>query len=178
MIRGRNLAEWLPATTDPLRRGIIEEAMMDDGIIESPLGSNRSGRIDQYCAACGSPLGSYWCAAAVFSWVRNAGGAVPPSAGGACVRWLIWGEQQGLRRASNEDPEPGDLVLYGTGRDPFHIGVVIRVHTESSGKRLLLSKEGNTSIGGQSVIRNGIAVVTKAIDEKAVLCYLKPKSAT
>lgn len=176
MIRGRNLAEWLPTTIDPVRRAIVEEAMMDDGIIENPLGSNRSGRIDAYCTACGSPLGSYWCAAAVTTWMKNAGAMTPPTEAGACRRWLAWGESLGLRLPPGQDPQPGDLVLYGVGRDPYHIGVVIRVHAETGGARLLLSKEGNTSIGGASVVRNGVAVVTKAIDEPHVLCYLSPKA--
>lgn len=176
MIQGLSLARWLPSDYDPLRRAIVERAMMDDGILEMPPGSNRSGVIDQYCTNCGSPLGSYWCAAALWTWLKEAGAAVPPTLGGSCDRWLSWGESAGLRLPLGQLPQAGDVVLYGTGRNAVHCGVVIRVYQDAV-RHLILTKEGNTSIGGTTVTRNGLAVVTKAVDEKAVLCYLSSKAA-
>lgn len=176
MIPGLNLARWLPTDFDPLRRAIVERAMMDDGILEMPPGSNRSGVIDAYCTACGSPLGSYWCAAAVWTWLKDVGAAVPEKLGGSCDAWLNWGEGLLLRRPAGQLPVEGDVVLYGSGRDAHHAGVVIRVYHDAV-RTLILSKEGNTSIGGTTVTRNGLAVVTKAVDEKAVLCYLSVKAA-
>lgn len=174
MIRGRDLAPWLPDDFDSLRRDIIHRAMCDLGILEMPPNSNRSGRIDEYANAVGSPLGSAYCAIAMSAWLREIGAAIPPREAGSCDRWLSWGENQGLRRPPSENPVPGDVVLYGTGRDAWHCGVVIRVYLGATW-RIILTVEANTSVGGSQVIRNGNAFAMKTVDESKVLCYLTPK---
>jgi hypothetical protein len=150
--------------------------MHDIGICEMPPGSNRSGRIDEYNRRAGVALGSYWCASAAGIWHLECG-AWTPKGYASCDEWLRQGEGLGLRRPAGQDPEPGDVVLYGVGRDAVHIGLIIRTVIYPA-SRLILSVEGNTSVGGAAVARNGVAVAMKAVDEKRVLCYLTPRKAT
>lgn len=174
MIRGRELAPWLPDGFDTFRRDIVLRAMHDLGILEMPPNSNRSGRIDEYARRVGSPLGSEHCAISMSNWLLEVDAAVPPRDAGSCDRWLAWGEAQGLRRPAGEDPQPGDIVLYGSGRDAWHCGIVIRTYFGATW-RIILTVEANTSVGGSQVIRNGNAFAMKTVDEKRVLCYLTPK---
>lgn len=156
------LARWLPTTTDPLHRAIVERAITDIGICESPPGSNRSGVIDGYNTAAGAPVGSYWCASAVAAWWRDSGAMLPPQPA-SCDSWLTWSKST-KRFAST--PAPAYAVLYGVPGDAQHIGVVIRTTP------LLLAIEGNTSLGGFS--RNGVAVDLKEVPLARVLGYVRP----
>lgn len=162
-VKERVLAAWAPHDTPVLNLEIAERALMDIGICEIPLGSNRSGRIDEYVNAVGSPLGSYWCAAAVSAWYREAGAKTPPKDAGSCDAWVAWA------KASNtwtSNPAIGRAVVYGKPTDASHIGVVIRTDP------LLLSVEGNTSLDAYD--RNGIAVDLKKVNRLRVIGYIKP----
>lgn len=161
----RELAPWLPAATPALNRAIVQRALLDIGICEMPPGSNRSGRIDEYVRAVGSPLGSFWCAAAVAAWWREAGAETPPRDAGSCDAWWAWGLK--TFRVAGE-PAPGAAVLFGVPGDAQHIGVIVRTSP------LLLSVDGNTSLGGYS--RNGVAVDLKLIERTngRVLAYVHP----
>lgn len=180
MIRGRNLAPWLPASTSQLRRDLVYRAMVDIGLCETPPGSNRSGRIDEYLRASGLAESEilagrgYWCAAALGAWTREVD-AWTAARCYSCDEWLFQARRKGLVRPSDEEPQPGDIVLYGAGDDAVHCGVVIRTVIYPH-QRLILSVEGNTSVGGSTVSRNGIAVAMKSVDEKRVLCYLLPEA--
>jgi hypothetical protein len=161
----RALAAWLPADTSPLRAGIVRRALCDVGICETPPGSNRSGRIDEYVRAVGSPLGSYWCACAVAAWWREAGAWTPPHSAGSCDEWLTWAKATGRYHTA---PALGAAVLYGKPGDASHIGVIVRVTP------LLLAVEGNTALEGFS--RNGVAVDLKLVSGRAVLGYVYPEA--
>ncbi len=161
----RNLAPWVPSTTPPLNLAIARRALMDIGICEIPPGSNRSGRIDEYVKAVGSPLGSYWCAAAVSAWFREVGAKIPPNAAGSCDTWMNWAKKN---NQWFNTPIIGSAVVYGKPGDASHIGVIVRTDP------LLLSVEGNTSLGGFD--RNGVAVDLKSVDKSRVLGYVYPVS--
>lgn len=159
----RSLAAWAPTSTPSLHLAIAKRALTDVGICETPPGSNRSGRIDEYVAAVGSPMASYWCAAAVAAWYREAGAATPPSLGGSCDAWMRWANDLGRWVSA---PAIGRAVVYGTPGDASHIGVVVRVQP------LLLSVEGNTTLEGFG--RNGVAVDLKLVQTDRVLGYIDP----
>ena len=159
----RSLCPWAPADTPALALAIARRALLDVGICERPPGSNRSGRIDEYVRAVGAPLGSFWCAAAVSAWFREAGAATPAAAAASCDAWMTWGEEIGHWSAM---PEIGAAVVYGVPGDASHIGVVVRTTP------LLLSVEGNTSLEGGS--RTGVAVDLKRVRIGRVLGYVRP----
>jgi hypothetical protein len=159
----RSLASWAPPDTGALHLAIVKRALTDVGICEIPPGSNRSGRIDEYVTAVGSPLGSFWCAAAVTAWWREAGAETPPRLAGSCDAWMQWGVATGRW---SERAAMGAAVVYGRPGDASHIGVVVRTAP------LLLAVEGNTTLGGFN--RNGVAVALKEVDAGRVLGYVHP----
>lgn len=159
-------ARWLPDSTPPLERAIVLRALSDIGICENPPGSNRSGVIDEYNRRAGAPLGSYWCASAMGVWIEDAGGQTPAGRA-SCDNWYAWAKTNGLWTLT---PRPGYGVLYGVGDDAQHCGVVVRITP------LLLSVEGNTSLGGQ-FSRNGVAVDLKEVNQPRRLGYIIPSAA-
>jgi len=162
----RTLCPWLEAGVEALHAAVARRAAKDVGICEVPPGSNRSGRIDQYNAAVGAPVGSYWCASAVSAWFREAGAMTPPMGAASCDRWMTWAKAQGLWRS---EPAIGRAVVYGKPGDASHIGVVVRTAPH------LLSMEGNTTLDGYS--RNGEVVTLKYVRVVRVLGYIEPKAA-
>lgn len=156
-------APWLDATTPQLNAAIVRRALLDIGLCEIPPGSNRSGRIDEYNSATGAPIGSYWCASALTAWWREAGAATPPKDAASCDAWMAWAK---LTHRWTQHALPGYAVLYGTPTDASHCGVVVRASP------LLLSCEGNTSLGGFD--RNGVAVDLKLVNTPRVLGYVSP----
>jgi hypothetical protein len=160
----RELAEWLGDDVPQLECAIVRRAMCDIGIVEMPLGSNRSPRIDEYVAAVGSPVGSRWCAAAVAAWWRECGASVPAADGGSCNAWMEWSKRLGIWA---DKPRVGSAVVYGSEGDAVHVGVIVRIEPE------LLSVEGNTSIAG-GFDTNGVAVALKRVMSARVLGYIEP----
>jgi hypothetical protein len=163
MTPARSLAPWLPADTLSGTRAVIERALKDIGLLETPLGSNRSGRIDEYNRAAGVAEGSYWCASACGAWWRECGFEVPRGYA-SCDAWLTWAKvTQRWRRM----PELGAAVLYGVPGDARHIGLIVRLTPA------VLSVEGNTTVEGSAFERNGTAVAMKLVtDRDPVLGYV------
>jgi hypothetical protein len=162
-VKPRSLAAWAPASTPALNLAIAKRALLDIGICEMPPGSNRSGRIDEYAVAVGCPVGSFWCAAALSAWWREAGAEIPPREAASCDAWMRWARETGRW---TDAPAIGRAVVYGIPGDASHIGVVVRTEP------LLLSVEGNTSIDAFS--RNGVAVDLKQVNRPRVLGYVSP----
>ena len=52
--------------SSPLQIKAIEYASIEVGAVESPLGSNRGPRVEQYLKSVNCPVGSPWCAAFVY----------------------------------------------------------------------------------------------------------------
>lgn len=159
-------APWLPSTTSPLVRAIVEGAIETIGCLEEPLGSNRGPQVDEWNRVGGGvPAGSYWCASwAGWIW-RQADAALPPYPA-SCDSWMTWAKRHGMWR---QHPEPGDAVLYGVPTDAKHIGIVIRVTPA------VLSIEGNTTVEGSTFERNGTAVALKLVTgNDPVLGFVRP----
>ncbi len=165
-------ARWLPATTDADVRAVIERALADVGLLETPPGSNRSGVIDEYLRAAGVPASEieagrgYWCAAAAGAWWQWVGWPTPTGYA-SCDNWLLW-----ATRTNRLKPRPieGALVLYGVPTDAQHIGLVVRTAP------LVLSVEGNVGLGGK-VTNNGVACTLKPVDRSDILGYVWPPPA-
>jgi hypothetical protein len=162
---------WLPLTTPQLERSIIDAARHHLGVCEDPQGSNRGPEIDAWNLAAGVPLASFWCASFVAAMYR-ACGAETPSKGrdASCDEWMAMGKRLGSWRAA---PSLGAAVLYGVPGDAKHIGIVVRLTP------LVLSVEGNTTVEGSKIERNGTAVALKIVDKTdPVLGYVVPMFAS
>jgi len=164
-----SIGRWIGTETTPMCRLIACRALVDVGLLEEPLGSNRSPAIDGYLTDAGSPLGSSWCAAAVREWFQFANARVPWSGAGACETWHQMGKARGTL---TDEPSVGFAVLYdfaGTGQAD-HMGVVVRVAP------LILTVEGNTTLKRQTGSdREGVGATLAAIDHAHVLAYLIPE---
>lgn len=159
-------AWWLPSTTDPIVRAIVERAIQSVGMVEDPPGSNRGPDIDRVNKAAGVPVGSYWCASWAASIWREAGAEVPKGSA-SCDHWMTWAKQTG--RWTPHVAAPGCAVLYGVPGDARHIGIVIRTTP------VTLSLEGNTTVEGSAFERNGTAVGLKLVNARdPVLGYVHP----
>ena len=163
-IKPRSLAAWAPGSTPALSLAIAKRALLDVGICEIPPGSNRSGRIDEYLKAVGSPVRQPWCAAAVSAWWREAGAEIPPRLAASCDAWMLWGKDTG--RWTTDRPVIGAAVVYGTPTDAQHIGVVVRTDP------LLLSVEGNSAFAQFS--REGLAVTLRLVAKDRLLGFVHP----
>jgi len=162
----RKSAPWLDSTNkgaELLEQKIVRRALLDVGIMEMPVGSNRSTRIDEYVRMVGSPVGSFWCAAAVAAWFRESGARIPGIEAGSCDRWMHWAKANGLWTLM---PGIGYAVLFGNPADAQHIGIVARI------KPVMASVEGNTSMGGYN--RNGFAIDLKETARDRVIGYVRP----
>jgi hypothetical protein len=157
-------APWLTATLPALNAAIVRRALLDVGICEMPPGSNRSGRIDEYNLSARTGLGSYWCASAVRAWWSESGAQVPNTGAASCDVWMEWAKKT---KRWSQKPIEGAAVVYGKPEDANHIGVVVRISP------LLLSVEGNTSLGGFD--RNGVAIDLKQVNEQRLLGFIHPE---
>ena len=154
------MRSWLPSNLDERVVRVICAALDDVGEHEEPAGSNRGPYVDGVVAAVGSPLGSYWCAAALAKWYRAGPIAMPPAQLGSCETWRRWALTT-ARLASK--PELGGAVLYGTATHASHCGLIVCLSP-------LLSVEGNTSLDGYS--RDGEAVQCKLVNREHVIGYI------
>lgn len=189
--RVRRVGAWLaPALTDPLRLRIVERAGVDVLLLETPRGSNRGTRIDEYNRAAGVPESlilagkAYYCGSTLAAWWRESGAETPgkyrdPS----CDEWVKFAIRTGTWHPKGSyRPQVGDAVVYGKaspqgpvqlpdGRrvDAVHIGAVVR--TDEG----LWAMEGNTSGGLFS--RDGIGMFPKEVDLSRVLGFIEPRPA-
>lgn len=155
------MRSWLPSDLDERLMRVICAALDDVGEHEQPPGSNRGPYVDALNAATGSPLGSYWCANAVTSWVRRGPLPMPSRDLGSCESWRRWALET-ARLDSHR--RLGDVVLYGTTpTHASHIGLLVCLDP-------MLTVEGNTTIAGYS--RDGVAVQCKLLNAERVLGYV------
>ena len=177
----RRSAPWLAVDSPaPLRYGIVTRALLDVGLIEDK-GTNRGTRIDAYTTATKAPLGSPWCASAVYAWASEAGYDAPKADQASVDVWLRWAvtTTRWVTYVANKNaPTVGDILVYGVKRekpeprdwDGQHIGVVIRVEATP---QVWMSVEGNTSLAPKS--REGLGVMVKQVERGWVLGWITPE---
>lgn len=146
------------------RELLLEEARRYLGTREEPKGSNRGTHIDYWLRTVGSPLGSPWCAAAVWCWGLQATGR---------ARWPVRmsGRVQDIvdvaiaNQTFTTDATlavPGDLVVfyYPSLKRYGHIAVLEHAITD----RRVKSLDGNTApdaAAGSAADREGYGVFRK-----------------
>jgi hypothetical protein len=148
------------------QRRIVERAMLDVGILETPLASNRGVRIDAYTKRAGLPIpknkttgeGWWWCAIWAGAVLIDSGSYVPQDYA-ACDSWLPY---------LDKTPTIGSAVLYGVRGDAHHIGIIARLEP------MVLTIEGNRGYAGTT--NNGIAVDIGPMMRRDILGYFHPRS--
>lgn len=147
---------------------MVLRALADVGLCEIPPGSNRSPTIDEYNRRAGAVAGSYWCASALFCWAQDCGLWTPPRGlAPSCDEWVKAAQREGRWTFA---PRVGYAVFYHSPSnqlDAVHCGLVVRTVP------LEFSVEGNTSIGGSTVTRNGVAVGLKMVNSVRLMGYVK-----
>lgn len=153
-----------PVAASPLLAETLEVAAKEIGTLESPLGSNRGPRVDQYLRTVGidPTTGSFpWCAAFLYFCFQTAADSLKiPNpvikTAGVLDHWNRAG-QKGIPRISNIDVvatpslvQPGLIFVITTGNGNGHTGIVEKVDGVQ-----LTTIEGNTNLNGS---REGIGV--------------------
>lgn len=170
------------------QHAIVCRALLDDGIQERPLGSNRGTRIDAMTKRAGLPVpkdkktgeGWWWCAIWAGAVLLDCESMVPAEYP-ATDRWLPY---------LVPTPTIGSAILYGVKGDAHHIGIVARLPDDNTdvaglyrGKLELLMKrraemltvEGNRGYAGST--NNGVAVDLGPPQRTDVLGFFHPRSA-
>jgi hypothetical protein len=155
------VAGWLTAANSTaLERRIVERAFHDLGIIETPLGSNRSGRIDEWTRRAGLRPPVWWCAVWAGAVFIDCGCLVPADYP-ATNAWVKHLKPKG---------RPGWAVLYGRNGVAHHIGIVVRQATD-----VTLTIEGNRGYAGTT--NNGVAVDIGPMLRTDIMGYFEPRLA-
>lgn len=156
----------LGAVTDPLRRRILERALLDVGVMEFPPNSNRGERIDRWLRRAHVPeelitSGRGWyCGCVAGAWWIDAGAKVPRDYGN-CDAWLPFIQPNGY------SPRPGDMVLYGQRTNAKHIGLVVVTVP-------FVTIEGNRALDGKS--NNGVGVLMAPSFRNDVIGFVAPQA--
>lgn len=169
--------DWLPLGTDPVTELVIREAHACLGIREAPPASNRGPRIDAWLRQAKVPESvilsgnGFWCAAWAGAMWRNGGGPALPPGYADCDVLRRWAQATGRW---SDRPSLAAMVLYGKRLPPdaTHLGIVADLTAP------VLSIEGNTSVEGGALERNGTAVAMKLIQPSdPVLGYISLRPA-
>lgn len=153
------LAGWLTdANSTALERSLVERAFLDIGIVETPLGSNRSGRIDAMTKRAGLTPPVWWCAVWLGTVFLDCKCLVPADypATNAWVKWL------------KPKPRAGWGVIYGRNGVAHHCGLIARVASD-----VILTIEGNRGFAGTT--NNGVAVDIGPMLRTDIMGYFEPR---
>ena len=122
---------------------------------EQPLGSNRSPEIDGWLRAVGAPLGSPWCAAALYAWL-TAAGRQPPVRSGRVQDWVDKGTLFPI-----EVVQPDDVIVFWfeSLHRYAHIAAAVSVNSQT-----VQTCEGNTiPTGFKGDTREGFGVFNRTL---------------
>lgn len=147
-----------------LRAALVAEAARYLGVRETPKGTNRGVHLDYWLTTVGSPLGSPWCAAAVWCWGLQATGRAlwPVKMSGSVQAIVDHAVQAETFTKDGTLARPGDLVVlyYPTLRRYGHVAVLEHA---VAGDRVQ-SIDGNSApdaLPGSPADREGYVVTRK-----------------
>jgi hypothetical protein len=155
---GQHCPRASPEGGQPDRPAILNVALQEVGVTETPPGSNEGSRIGTYMEAVGLSDGYPWCAGAM-RWMMDQAKTDRPTVRSASATDYVTGssiEATEVLRGTEPVPD-GTLVIWRRG-DTWkgHIGVVRRWH-----QRCGRTVEGNTSPGESGPQRDGDGVWTR-----------------
>lgn len=143
------------AGPDAERPDVVNVALQEVGVTETPPGSNEGARIVEYMAAVGLSDGYPWCAGAV-RWMMDQAGTARPKVRSAAATDYVTDASIEARRVlrGTRDVPDGSLAIWRRG-DTWkgHIGIV-RMWQKQCGRTV----EGNTSPGDAGPQRDGDGV--------------------
>jgi hypothetical protein len=156
---------------DAFRAALVARALEDVGhVVESS--PNWGPEIKGYLANVGILVPSNWCAAAAYTWIRDAARrsgvlrvleVIKPTAGAKALadgpKARGWYVPIDVARAAapHRLPPPGSLAIWDRSKPPGsgfegHVGIVEGWHVEPSGPQFF-SLEGNSGLDGRRVTR-------------------------
>lgn len=175
------------------RKAVLAEAKKAQGIRESG-GKNRGKEVDQYLANVGQAPGQNWCAAAAWTWIRDAakvvGGAlgalvlqkIKPTAGAQALMaefrsagWFV--SAADVRSGKVPFPPPGSLAFWDRSQPPGtswqgHVGAVSdRLKPPTKGANVFSTIEGNSGAHGDQVISSPDEAIQRTIDDPRLLGF-------
>lgn len=165
----------VPAISSGFGSAVLSAAKADLGVRED-LGRNDGKRIREYFKNFGMSGGQDWCAAAVSTWMKEAGGG--PIKGGVGARNV--GEQfkqAGLwvsrDQITPKDMTPGNIVVWARGGPDSwkgHIGVI----SSFDGKSGFISIEANSGPRSDAVVTNSHSIKDSNLLGVGILSDHKP----
>jgi hypothetical protein len=138
-IKTKQLAGVLP-TAVALRALLIAAWLCDVAKVREAGGNNRGYWPDTFALRGKSPVGSPWCALAVWYCLLEAGNRDGPRMPGRVAEWATWAKETGrlVRR-----PRRGNLAYWLNSNGTGHIGFVLKTLGP-----FVWTIEGNTNDGG------------------------------
>ena len=158
---------------------VLQRAKSDlSNQVKEDLGANDGKRIREYFKNLNSSSGQPWCAAAVSTWMKEAGGGPVPGALGALNigrQFKSAGKWVDKKDIKPEHLSPGNIVVWtrpSGGPGAGHIGVI----SSSSGSSFT-SIEGNSGPQGDRVYENSHSINDGKLVGIGILSDMKPKNA-
>jgi hypothetical protein len=150
---------------------IVQRMFPDIGVMERPLGSNKTERLRRMCARFNYPYPIKWCGLEVgAAWIDC--GAMVPQDFPSVDAWLE--HMVPLKKVAKIDL-PGAAAVFGKPGDGQHIEVITRWETEPD--FLAMTVGGNKRVAGAppSDINNGIGVGMDIMARKDLLGIVVPQ---
>lgn len=151
----------------PTGKDVLQVAISQIGIKESPANSNRVKYNTWYYGKEVSGSAYPWCMAFV-QWCYQRAGVTLPFKTASCGALLRW-YRTNAPECIVKDPQPGDIVIFDFpgGADTDHTGLL-----ESVAANTVTTIDGNT---GTTSDANGGAVMRRTRDKSAVKAYIRPQ---
>lgn len=158
---------------------VLANARKDLGVHED-LGKNDGKRIREYFKNFNMGGGQDWCAAAVSTWMKEAGGGPVPGSVGArnlAAQFNQIGKWVPREKITTETMTPGNIVVWSRGGPDSwkgHIGVL----ESFDGKNSFTSIEANSGPKSDSVVINTHSISDPKLLGVGVLSDYVPKTST
>jgi hypothetical protein len=149
----------------------LRVALAEDGVKESPAGSNSGPRVRQYQAACDlGGTGWPWCAGFAL-WAYERAGARQPYRSPSVAHLLNWYRRNGRVIGDRRQVRPGDFVVYDWNGDGWsdHVGIFRRWMADD--RSVFECVEGNTAVGNDS---NGGQVMVRYRHADKTAVFVRP----
>lgn len=149
------------------RAAVLAVAQWQEGVLETPSGSNKVKYNTAYYGREVSGKAYPWCMAFVWWVFREAGFNLYKTA--SCSAMVRRYRTLAPHQMVTDDYQPGDIVFFdfsGKRSKTEHTGIVLEAHSDH-----LVTIEGNTGAGNEA---NGGAVMRRTRKLSLVTCGIRP----